>query len=36
LEEATDWIEHFRRLWERRLDRLEAYVERQQRKGDER
>ena len=36
MEEVTDWIEHFRRLWERRLDRLEAYVERQQRKGDER
>jgi len=32
--EVTDWIEHYRRLWERRLDRLEAYVERQQRKGD--
>jgi DNA-binding transcriptional ArsR family regulator len=36
MEEVTDWIEHFRRVWERRLDRLEAYVERQQRKGDER
>jgi DNA-binding transcriptional ArsR family regulator len=34
MEEVTDWIDHYRRLWERRLDRLEAYVERQQRKGD--
>jgi DNA-binding transcriptional ArsR family regulator len=26
--EANCWIEHYRRLWERRLDRLEAYLQR--------
>jgi DNA-binding transcriptional ArsR family regulator len=26
--EANRWIEHYRRLWERRLDRLEAYLQR--------
>ncbi|HWC32210.1 MAG TPA: metalloregulator ArsR/SmtB family transcription factor [Actinomycetota bacterium] len=31
LEDAADWIETNRRRWERRLDRLEAYIE--QRKG---
>ena len=25
LDEVTDWIEHYRRLWERRLDGLELY-----------
>jgi DNA-binding transcriptional ArsR family regulator len=34
MQEVNDWIDHYRQLWERRLDRLEAYVERQQRKGD--
>jgi DNA-binding transcriptional ArsR family regulator len=27
LDDVTDWIEMYRRLWERRLDRLERYVE---------
>ena len=27
LEEATGWIEAHRRRWERRLDRLEGYIE---------
>ncbi len=31
LKDATDWIEEHRRRWERRLDRLEGYLER--RKG---
>ena len=29
LGDATEWIEHHRRRWERRLDRLERYLERQ-------
>ena len=33
LEEATAWIELYRRRWERRLDRLERYVERQKGEG---
>src|SRR5919198_3851805 len=31
LEEATRWIESYRRRWERRLERLEEYIE--QRRG---
>ena len=31
LEEATKWIESYRRRWERRLDKLEEYIE--QKKG---
>jgi DNA-binding transcriptional ArsR family regulator len=27
LEDATRWIERYRRLWERRLDGLEGYLE---------
>ena len=34
LEEAMNWIEIYRKQWERRLDGLEAYFE--QRKGQER
>ena|SRR5215211_830714 len=26
MDEVIDWIEHYRRMWERRLDRLEAYL----------
>jgi DNA-binding transcriptional ArsR family regulator len=26
LEDATEWIESYRRRWERRLDRLEDYI----------
>jgi len=33
MDEVTDWIEHYRRMWEQRLDRLEAYLE-QQREGE--
>jgi DNA-binding transcriptional ArsR family regulator len=29
MDEVSDWIEHHRQRWERRLDRLEAYLERQ-------
>ena len=29
LQDATDWIEGYRRTWERRLDRFGAYVEEQ-------
>jgi DNA-binding transcriptional ArsR family regulator len=31
--EVTDWIEHQRQRWERRLDRLEEYLS-EQREGD--
>jgi DNA-binding transcriptional ArsR family regulator len=31
LEDATEWIEAYRRSWERRLDRLEGFIEK--RKG---
>jgi DNA-binding transcriptional ArsR family regulator len=27
LKEADDWLEEYRRLWERRLDRLEDYLQ---------
>ena len=30
LEDATGWIEEYRRAWERRLDRFGAYVEERQ------
>lgn len=33
MDEVTDWIEHYRRMWEQRLDRLEAYLE-QQKEGE--
>lgn len=26
LDEAAEWIEHYRRSWEQRLDRLDAYL----------
>lgn len=26
LKEVADWTEHYRRLWEQRLDRLEEYI----------
>jgi len=31
--EVADWIEHYRDMWERRLDRLEAYLD-QQKEGE--
>jgi DNA-binding transcriptional ArsR family regulator len=30
LDDATQWIESYRQRWERRLDRLEAYIDQQQ------
>ena len=33
IDEVTDWIEHYRRMWDQRLDRLEAYLE-QQKEGE--
>ena len=33
IDEVTDWIEHYRRTWEQRLDRLEALLE-QQKEGE--
>jgi DNA-binding transcriptional ArsR family regulator len=32
MDDVTSWIEHYREQWERRLDRLEALIEK--RKGD--
>jgi DNA-binding transcriptional ArsR family regulator len=26
LKDVADWVEHYRRFWEQRLDRLEAYL----------
>ena len=33
MDDVTSWIEHYREQWERRLDRLEAYLE-QKKKGE--
>jgi DNA-binding transcriptional ArsR family regulator len=33
LKDATDWLQQYRRFWEQRLDRLEAYLRELQRKG---
>ena len=33
LEEVSDWVEDYRELWERRLDRLEEYLRGLQEKG---
>lgn len=33
IDEVTDWIEHYRHMWEQRLDRLEVYLE-HQREGE--
>jgi DNA-binding transcriptional ArsR family regulator len=35
LDDATHWIESYRQRWERRLDRLEAYIDQQQKAGGE-
>src|SRR5215475_1850783 len=32
LQNATEWLEHYRRFWEQSLDRLEAYLPELQRK----
>jgi DNA-binding transcriptional ArsR family regulator len=34
MEDVTVWIERFRRDWMHRLDRLDAYLEKQQKEGD--
>jgi DNA-binding transcriptional ArsR family regulator len=33
LREAADWLDRYRRFWERSLDRLDDYLRRVQRKG---
>ncbi len=33
LKDATDWLQQYRRFWEQRLDRLEAYLSELQKKG---
>lgn len=32
LKEVADWVEHYRRFWEQRLDRLDTYLQELQRK----
>lgn len=32
MDDVTRWIERYRQQWERRLDQLEAYIEKQQRR----
>jgi DNA-binding transcriptional ArsR family regulator len=33
LKDVVDWAEHYRRLWDERLDRLDAHLARMQKKG---
>lgn len=33
LQELEEWLDSFRRIWEKRLDQLEDYLEKLQRKG---
>ena len=33
LKEVADWTEHYRHLWEARLDRLDAYLQHMKAKG---
>ena len=33
LKEAVDWLEHYRRHWEERFDRLDAYLQALQKKS---
>jgi DNA-binding transcriptional ArsR family regulator len=35
LKEAVDWLEHYRKFWEERFDRLDAYLEELQTKEKE-
>lgn len=35
LKDVADWAEHYRHLWEGRLDRLESYLQELQAKGNE-
>lgn len=34
IKDAVDWLEHHRKLWEDRLDRLEDYLQEIQKKGE--
>jgi DNA-binding transcriptional ArsR family regulator len=34
IKDAVDWLEHHRKLWEDRLDRLEEYLQEIQKKGE--
>ena len=34
LAEASDWLEEYRRIWEDRLDRLDAYLRKQGEEGE--
>lgn len=36
LKDVVDWAEHYRELWEGRLDRLDSYLERLQSKKEKR
>jgi DNA-binding transcriptional ArsR family regulator len=33
MDDVTSWIEHVRKDWTRRLDRLDAYLEKKQKEG---
>ncbi len=33
LKDVADWLEHYRRLWDERLDRLDAYLRDVQKEG---
>ena len=33
LKDVSDWLEHYRRLWDERLDRLDAYLRDAQKEG---
>ena len=33
LKDVADWADHYRHIWEQRLDRLDAYVAQMKRKG---
>src|SRR6266516_3738562 len=35
LREVADWVEHYRRLWEESLDKLDSYLKQLQRKEKE-
>lgn len=34
LKQASDWISHYRELWEQRLDRLDSYLAKLQTEGE--
>ena len=35
LKQVADWAERYRHIWEARLDRLETYLKRTEREGEE-